>query len=100
MIYLISQFFDRFLSLSAVASAFHGIQACVIYLILSAGLKMLKNLERSAFHVTVLAVVIAAMVGCTVMSVSFSSIFYILLSGGAGLALWLVRTLRKGGKAQ
>ena len=100
VIYLISQFFDRFLSLSAVASAFHGIQACVIYLILSAGLKMLKNLERSAFHVTVLAVVIAAMVGCTVMSVSFSSIFYILLSGGAGLALWLVRTLRKGGKAQ
>ena len=81
VIYLISQFFDRFLSLSA-------------------GLKMLKNLERSAFHVTVLAVVIAAMVGCTVMSVSFSSIFYILLSGGAGLALWLVRTLRKGGKAQ
>jgi len=32
--------------------------------------------------------------------VSFSSIFYILLSGAAGLALYLVQKLRKGGNAQ
>ena len=42
VIYLISLVFDRFLQLSAVASAFRGIQVCVIYLILSAGMKMLK----------------------------------------------------------
>ncbi len=42
VIYLISLFFDQFLRLSVVASAFHGIQVCVIYLILSAGLKMLE----------------------------------------------------------
>lgn len=46
VIYLISLFFDQFLRLSVVASAFHGIQVCVIYLILSAGLKMLKQLEQ------------------------------------------------------
>ena len=46
VIYLISLFFDQFLRLSVVASAFHGIQVCVIYLILSAGLKMLKQLEH------------------------------------------------------
>ena len=34
VIYLISLFFDQFLRLSVVASAFHGIQVCVIYLIL------------------------------------------------------------------
>ena len=44
VIYLISLFFDRFLQLTVVANAFKGIQACVIYLILSAGVKMLKNL--------------------------------------------------------
>ncbi len=49
VIYLISLFFDQFLRLSVVASAFHGIQVCVIYLILSAGLKMLKQLEHSVF---------------------------------------------------
>ena len=47
VIYIISLFFDQFLALSVVASAFRGIQACVIYLILSAGLKMLKNLNHS-----------------------------------------------------
>lgn len=98
VIYAISLFFDQFLSLSAVANAFRGIQVCVIYLILSAGLKMMKNLERNAFNAAVLAVVLVAMAGCSVAAVSFSSIFYILLSGAAGVVLWRVRTLRKGGK--
>ena len=64
VIYIISLFFDQFLALSVVASAFRGIQACVIYLILSAGLKMLKNLERTPFNLLVLAAVVAAMARC------------------------------------
>ena len=95
VIYAISLFFDQFLRLSVVASAFRGIQVCVVYLILSAGLKMLKNLARTPFNLTILAVVIAAMVGCSVLAVSFSSIFYILLSGAAGLAVYGIRRLRK-----
>lgn len=98
VIYLISLFFDQFLRLSVVASAFHGIQVCVIYLILSAGLKMLKQLERSAFNMVILAAVVLAMVSFSVMAVSFSSIFYILLSGAAGLGLYAVQKLQKGEK--
>ena len=97
VIYLISLVFDQFLSLSVVASAFRGIQVCVIYLILSAGLKMLKNLQRSAFNITVLAVVISAMVGCSLAAVSFSSIYYILLCGAAGVLLYLLKKPRKEG---
>lgn len=97
VIYLISLVFDQFLSLSVVASAFRGIQVCVIYLILSAGLKMLKNLQRSAFNIAVLAVVIAAMVGCSLAAVSFSSIYYILLCGAAGVLLYLLKKLWKEG---
>lgn len=100
VIYLISLFFDQFLSLSAVASAFKGIQVCVIYLIFSAGLKMLKELQRSAFNVIILAAVVLAVVGFSAAAVSFSSIFYILLSGSAGLLLYAVRRLHKGGKTQ
>ena len=85
VIYLISLFFDQFLRLSVVASAFHGIQVCVIYLILSAGLKMLKQLEHSVFNIVILTTVAAAMVGCSIAAVSFSSIFYILFSGAAGV---------------
>ena len=91
VIYGISLFFDHFLSLTVVANAFRGIQVCVIYLILSAGIKMLKNLERNAFNVCVLAAVIAAMVGCSLMAGSFSSIYYILLSGAAGVLVYLVK---------
>ena len=73
VIYCISLFFDRFLSLTVVAHAFRGIQVCVIYLILSAGLKMLRQLERNAFNVCILAAVIAAMVGCSVAAFFLSN---------------------------
>ena len=46
----------------------------------------------------VLMAVLLTMVGCSVLAVSFSSIFYILASGAAGLAVWLVQMLRKRGE--
>lgn len=99
VIYLISLVFDRFLQLSAVASAFRGIQVCVIYLILSAGMKMLKSLSGTAFNRIIVAGVVAAMVGCSVAAVSFSSLYYILLCGAAGVLLYLLGKLRKEEKA-
>ena len=99
VIYLISLVFDRFLQLSAVASAFRGIQVCVIYLILSAGMKMLKSLSGTAFNRIIVAGVVAAMVGCSVAAVSFSSLYYILLCGAAGVLLYLLKKLRKEEKA-
>ena len=47
VIYGISLFFDQFLSLRWVSCAFRGIQVCVIYLILTAGLKMLKSIDKN-----------------------------------------------------
>ena len=46
IIYLISLFFNQFLALKYVGYAFKGIQVCVIYLILSAGISMLKGLKK------------------------------------------------------
>ena len=56
---------------------------------------MLKNLINDAFSRAVLAAVLLAMVSCSVLAVSFSSIFYILLCGAAGLAVYGVQQLRK-----
>ena len=97
VIYLISLFFDRFLQLTVVANAFKGIQACVIYLILSAGVKMLKNLQRTPFNTAVVAAVLAAMVGCSVLAVKFSSICCILFCGAAGVLAYAVGQGKKGG---
>ena len=94
VIYLISLFFNQFLTVSAVASAFKGIQVCVIFLILSAGLKMLRKIKKSAFNVTVMAITFVAMITFSLFSVSFSSIFYILIFGLIGLLFYTVGYLR------
>lgn len=47
IIYIISLFFDKFLSLKVVYAGFRGIQVGVIYLILTAGLRMLKALDNT-----------------------------------------------------
>ena len=96
VIFCISLFFDQFLSLTWVSRAFRGIQVCVIYLISFAGLKMLKSIKRNAFNTVILLSIIAAMLACTVFAVSFSSVYYILICGTAGLAIFFLKKLRKG----
>ena len=96
VIYAISLFFDQFLQLSVVSSAFRGIQVCVIYLIFSAGVRMLKALDKSPFATGVLAAVMLVMVGLSLAGVSVSSILLILLSGAAGVAAWLIGRRKEG----
>ena len=93
IIYAISLFFDAFLSLTLVAYAFKGIQVCVIWLILSAGLKMLKQMKKTGFNILILSAVILCMVLFSVFSISFSTIFYILISGGVGLFIYAIGLL-------
>ncbi len=95
IIFAISLFFDTFLSLTYVAYAFKGIQICVVYLILSAGLKMLKQMKKTPFNITVISITIICMVTFSVIAVKFSTIFYILISGACGVAVYLLGKLRK-----
>jgi chromate transporter len=90
IIYLISLFFDSFLEISWVTSAFRGIQTCVVFLIISAGVKMLKKIKKTPFTVTVMALTFISMITFSLLSVSFSTIFYIIIFGAVGL---LVHTL-------
>lgn len=94
VIYVISLFFDAFLSLTIVACAFRGIRVCVIYLILSAGLKMLKGLKKNFFNVSLLLATVGCMIGFSLFAVRFSTVFYILISGCLGLVIYLVSFLK------
>ena len=100
IIYVISLFFDSFLSVSWVASAFRGIQVCVVFLILSAGLKMLKKIKKTPFSITVMLITFVCTVTLGLLSVSFSSIFYILIFGSAGLLIYTVGYLRRRGEGK
>ncbi|MCQ2478567.1 MAG: chromate transporter [Clostridia bacterium] len=94
IIYVISLFFDKFLSLTFVANAFKGIQVCVIYLIFSAGLKMFKSIKKNLFSILILAVTVVCMIVLSIFAVKFSTIYYIIISGFAGLVFYLI-TKRK-----
>ena len=96
IIYANSLFFEQFTQLTVTANAFKGIQVCVIYLIFSAGVRMLKALDKSPFATGVLAAVMLVMVGLSLAGVSVSSILLILLSGAAGVAAWLIGRRKEG----
>ena len=95
IIYAISLFFDAFLSLTLVAYAFKGIQICVVYLILTAGLKMLKQMKKTAFNIIIISITLICMVVFSLFAVKFSTIFYILISGICGVVVYLLGKIRK-----
>ena len=90
IIFAISFFFEKFLSLEYVGYAFKGIQACVAYLILSAGIKMFKGLKKNAFNIVLFGLTVAVMVTLDILAVSFSSVYYILIGGAVGIVVYLV----------
>ena len=90
IIYIISLFLNRFLEIEIIASAFKGIQVGVIFIIFMAGLKMLKNMKKTAFNITILSLTVVISVVFSIMMVNFSAIFYILFSGFLGLVIYLI----------
>lgn len=87
IIYIISLFFDKFLELALVANAFRGIQVCVLYLILSAGVKLFKGMKKNAFNVILSVVVGTVMISFSFFAVKFSTIYYILICGFLGVLI-------------
>ncbi|MDY2746322.1 MAG: chromate transporter [Bacilli bacterium] len=94
IIYAISLFFDDFLSFTLVAYAFKGIQICVVYLILTAGLKMLKQIKKTIFNMIIISITLICMIVFSLFAVKFSTIFYILISGACGVAVYLLGKIR------
>lgn len=90
IIFTISFFFEQFLALEYVGYAFRGIQACVAFLILSAGIKMLKHLKRNVFNITLVFFTVAAMILLEFFAPNFSTIYLILIGGAIGLSAYLV----------
>ena len=97
IIWAISLFFDRFVSLTYVAYAFRGVQAAVVYLIASAGIRLFRGLGRDPLGRTLALVTAVALVLLSLFSVRFSAVFFILMGGVVGVAAYLVRRARRGG---
>lgn len=85
IIFIITLFFDKFLSLKYVSYAFVGIKACVAFLILKAGLNMLRKLKKKVLPMIMFSLVLILMIVFELFSINFSSIFLILIGGVVGI---------------
>ena len=91
IMYLVSLFYEQFMEIALVAAAFKGIQICVVYLIASAGLKILKKMKKTPLNIAVFSVTCVGMVLCTLFDIHISSVWFILVAGALGLSLFFVK---------
>ena len=97
IIFLISKVFDNFLEITIIANAFKGIKIAVGFLIVQAGLKLLKQLDRSPMGIGLLCVAFGAMMATDIFGLPLSSILLMVFGAVVSLSLF---ALRKGGKAK
>lgn len=95
IIYCISLVLDAFLALEYVGYAFQGIQVCVAYLIITAGLRMLKKMKKNTFRWVLFLVSLLAMTAAALFSVKVSSIVFILAGALIGVTAYIIQ-LAKG----
>ena len=97
IMYAVSSFYEQFMEIAIVAAAFKGIQIGVVYLIASAGLRILKKMKKTPMNILVFAVTCGGMILCTLLDIHISSVVFILLAGLVGLTAFLIKA--KGAKA-
>lgn len=95
IIFMISLFFEAFLNNIYVVYAFAGIKVGVAILIINAGIDMIKKIEKKVLPILVLLTVIIFMILIEVFSLSFSSIFIILIGGFIGIVANQVKQVKE-----
>ena len=97
IMYLVSLFYEQFMEIELISAAFKGIQICVVYLIASAGLKMLKKMKKTPLSISVFSVTCAGMILCTLLELRISSVWFILGAGILGLSVFFIKKRKKKG---
>lgn len=91
IMYLVSLFYEQFVEIRLVAAAFKGIQICVVYLIASAGFKMLRKMKKTPLNITVFSTTCIGMIVCTFFDIHVSSIWFIFGAGVLGLLVFFIK---------
>ena len=92
IIWLISTFMENLLSIEAVAKSFKGIRIAVAVLIIKAALKIIKSMLKKTRHKYISAVIVSIFFGAVIiidlLSVNFSTIYLIMISGMFGVVVY------------
>ena len=98
IIFTLSLFFDRVLDIQIVAAAFKGIQVAVVFLIFSAGIKMLAKGDKTPLNFIIIGITIVCSITLSLFSKSVSSIVYVLVFAFVGLMVYLISNTHKKNK--
>lgn len=87
IIYVISLFIEQFMALTVVANAFRGIQLAVAFLILRAGIRMVRGIKKGPMEIVLLLLSGISMLCIQLFGFRFSSIYLILFGALCGILL-------------
>lgn len=90
IIFLISLFIEQFMSLKVVKYAFVGINVGVCFLILKTAISMFKKIEKKVLPILIFSVVFGLLIIFEILSIKFSSIFFILFGGVIGIIYYSI----------
>ena len=90
IIFLISKYLDRFLEISWINNAFHGIKIAVGILILDAAVKMLSKAKLTSLKIIIIIASCIAMLVINFFSLHISSLVIMLFSALIGLVSFLI----------
>jgi len=90
IIFLISNFFDRFLEITWAANAFRGIKIAVGILIVDAALKMLIKMKKKPMPIIMVVCSAVAMILISAFSISISSMVLMLAAAFTGVIVFII----------
>jgi chromate transporter len=95
IVFLISQFLERFLEIKWVSNAFRGIKIAVAILIMDAAIKMIKKMDKKPFPIIIMIAALISMLVINFLVLHISSLVILLLGAVAGLVFYAIHN-RKG----
>lgn len=99
VIFIISLFLEAFMQNKYVQYAFVGINACVAFMIIKAGIDLFISLKKSWWQILLTIIVITLMIIFKLFDVNFSSIYLILIGAFLGIVILTIqnsKTLKEG----
>ena len=95
IIFLISQFLDRFLEIKWVSSAFQGIKIAVAILIIDAAVKMIRKMKKEAFPVVIMIAAMISMLVINLLALHVSSLVIMFAGAAAGLIFYAIHNRKR-----
>lgn len=100
IIYLISMFFDNFLEITFIASAFKGIKIAVGILIFQAAVNMIKKMKKKLRPRLFMITAFTVMMLVNIFSVKFSTIWLLVIAAVCNVVIYQISQLKSKKEAE